>query len=127
MKASLIKLLDNIEVTYGYTKVDNIGNKIAKTGLIDQPLILNSELDLEKRSPIRVDTVHKVKGESLDAVLYIASKSNIDALLEGVDTETGRIGYVAVTRARDLFVLGVPINSVSLLGPKLEAIGLKKL
>ena len=40
------------------------------------------------------------KGESLDAVLYIARKCHAQAMIDGVDTEFGRIGYVAVTRAR---------------------------
>jgi len=30
------------------------------------------------------------------------------ALLDGIGTEDGRIGYVALTRARDLFVLAAP-------------------
>ena len=37
------------------------------------------------------------------------------------------IGYVAVTRAKKLFILGVPKNALAALAPKLQAIGLKEL
>jgi hypothetical protein len=48
-----------------------------------------------------------VKGESLDAVLYLADKEHVKALVNGTGTELGRIGYVALTRARNLFWLGL--------------------
>jgi len=127
LKERLVKLLDKIEDKYGYLKVDNLGNKLAKTGLSDEPLIPDPEFNIYKRLTIRVDTVHQAKGESLDAVLYMASKAHIDAMLGGVNTEVGRIGYVAVTRARNLFILGVPKNALTTLKPKLQAIGLKEL
>lgn len=59
----------------------------------------------------RVDTVHQVKGESIGAVLYIATERHAQALLGGIDAEDGRIGYVALTRAKDLFWLAVPDES----------------
>ena len=127
VKERLVKLLDKIEEKYGYPKVNNLGNKLAKTGLIDEPIIPGPELAMGERLTIRVDTVHQVKGESLDAVLYMATKPHIDAMIGGVDTEVGRIGYVAVTRARNLFILGVPKNALAALAPKLQAIGLKEL
>jgi len=126
-KARLVKLLDTIKEKYGYSKVSNIGNKLSKKGLVDEPLMLDPELALGKKSTIRIDTVHQAKGESLDAVLYVASKSHIDELLNGVSTEVGRIGYVAVTRAKKLFVLGVPKSAAKELAPKLKGIGLREL
>lgn len=60
-----------------------------------------------------MDTVHQAKGESLDAVLYMANKEHVSALLGGVNSEVGRIGYVAVTRARNLLWLGVPANALA--------------
>jgi len=102
-------------------------SQLAKTGLIDESLIPDPELAIGEQLMIRVDTVHQVKGESLDAVLYMASKPHIDAMLGGVNTGVGRIGYVAVTRAKSLFILGVPKNALAALASKLQAIGLKKL
>jgi hypothetical protein len=43
-------------------------------------------------------------------VLYVAKKPHVRALLNGTGTEDGRIGYVALTRAKDLFVLALPEN-----------------
>lgn len=72
---------------------------------------------------IRVGTVHPVKGEGIPAVMYLRLKKNLDALVAGTVGEEGRIGYVAATRARDLFVVAIPqatsINTVT----KLKALG----
>jgi hypothetical protein len=75
---------------------------------------------------IRGSTVHKVKGESLEAVMYVASKEHVRALLDGTATEVGRIGYVAVTRARDLFVLAVPDNCLGDFEDELVEKGFRK-
>lgn len=127
VKTRLITLLDTIEKKYGYPKVNNLGIKLSKKGLVDEPLIPAPELAIGERLTIRVDTVHQAKGESLDAVLYMASKTHVEAMLGGVNTEVGRIGYVAVTRAKNLFILGIPKSALAVLAPKLQAIGLKEL
>jgi hypothetical protein len=66
------------------------------------PLSLELDLAAEQSRKIRIQTVHQVKGASIDAVLYAASRANIEAMLAGVDTEVGRIGYVAMTRAQPI-------------------------
>jgi len=50
----------------------------------------------------------------------------VNALLAGVDTEVGRIGYVAVTRVRNLLWLGVPANALEALRPALLARGFQE-
>lgn len=80
---------------------------MAKKRLNNVPLT-GADADEEKRHGLRVETVHQVKGESIGAVLYVATKANISAMLGGTATEDGRIGYVALTRARNLFWLAVP-------------------
>lgn len=72
----------------------------------------------------RVDTVHQVKGESIGAVLYIATERHAAALLGGTDSENGRIGYVALTRARNLFWMAVPTESYDALVPRAAAVGM---
>lgn len=57
--------------------------------------------------------------------MYAVTKKHAEELLEGTASEAGRIGYVAVTRARNLFVLAIPENAIKALVPKLEAIGFK--
>lgn len=127
LKERLVTLLNKISQDHGYALVDNIGKKLAKTKLIDEPLIPQPELDIQERLTVRVDTVHQAKGESLDAVLYMAKRQHIEEMLNGTGSEVGRIGYVAVTRARDLFVLGVPKANIKELAPRLESVGLKLL
>jgi superfamily I DNA/RNA helicase len=117
-------LLAAIERDHGLAAADNLGNKLAKRDLTNAPLIAAADLAAEKDPRrIRVDTVHQAKGESLDAVLYLATREHVNALLAGVDTEVGRIGYVAVTRARNLLWLGVPANALEELQPALLAHG----
>ncbi|MBQ0215743.1 ATP-dependent helicase [Alcaligenes faecalis] len=120
-------LLATLEKDHGLKPVDNIGKKLAKTKLPNAPLAVTVDLAASNVARIRVDTVHQAKGESLDAVLYIATKEHVTAMLDGVASEVGRIGYVAVTRARDLLWLGVPANSLSELRPKLVASGFQEI
>lgn len=120
-------VLAAIERDHGLTSADNLGNKLARTGLTDAPLMAVADLAVENdMAHIRVDTVHQAKGESLDAVLYLANREHVNALLAGVDTEVGRIGYVAVTRARNLLWLGVPANALDELRPALLARGFQE-
>lgn len=120
-------LLAAIERDHGLACAANLGNKLARRGLTNAPLISAADLAAETGQPrLRVDTVHQAKGESLDAVLYLANREHIDALLAGVGTEVGRIGYVAVTRARDLLWLGVPANALEELRPALIARGFQE-
>lgn len=120
-------LLAAIERDLGLASAGNLGNKLARRGLTNAPLISAVDLAAETEQPrMRVDTVHQAKGESLDAVLYLANREQVNALLAGVDTEVGRIGYVAVTRARNLLWLGVPANALEELRPALLACGFQE-
>ncbi|MEQ8282487.1 MAG: ATP-dependent helicase [Parvibaculum sp.] len=121
-KAFVAKLQDDFAVTPG----ENLGAKLAKKGLTGKPLFELSDLAQEKTPRFRVSTVHKVKGESIGGVMYICNKDHVEKLVDGTGTEVGRIGYVALTRARNLFVLAVPASNIKALQPKLLAIGFKK-
>lgn len=100
--------------------------KLAKRNILNRPLIRSAGLGIEDAPRFRVSTVHKVKGESIRGVLYICNRSHLDELLGGTGTEVGKIGYVALTRARDLFVLGVPATNLKEFAPKLDALGFSK-
>lgn len=120
-------LLQVLQQKFGFATADNLGNKLAKKGLPNLPLMVEDDLAAGHDARIRVDTVHQVKGESLDAVLYLASKEHVAALLAGVDSEVGRIGYVAITRARNLLWLGVPASALAELRPALIAGGFQEI
>lgn len=119
-------LLAVLDQDFGLKVADNLGNKLAKKALPSAPLMTGGDLAAEKEARIRVDTVHQAKGESLDAVLYLATKEHVSALLAGVDSELGRIGYVAATRARNLLWVGVPANALTELRPRLLARGFQE-
>lgn len=120
-------LLVNLETKFGLKQVANLGNKLSKKALPNVPLASAEDLVDSDATALRIDTVHKVKGESLDAVLYMATKEHAQALLGGVSTEVGRVGYVAATRARDLLWVAVPHNSLKDLRPQFLARGFKEM
>jgi UvrD-like helicase family protein len=100
-------LLGQIQGTFKYPPLDKLGFLLKKTKLPDVPMV-DSQSKKSVIDPIlRVETIHGVKGESLDAVLYLADKDHVKAMLDGTGTELGRIGYVALTRACNLFWLGL--------------------
>lgn len=109
----MTKLLQTFEADFGLAIEDNIPRKLAKRGLPTTELSPSGS-----NAGIRVDTVHRSKGESLDAVLYFATAEHAKAMLDGPTTELGRIGYVAVTRARDLLWVAIPESCAARLTPR---------
>lgn len=119
-------LLGKLHTGFGLKPVDNIGLKLKKTNLPSVALASAKDLADDDVVPLRVDTVHQAKGESLDAVLYMTLKDHAEELVSGVGTEVGRIGYVATTRARNLLWVAVPTKALKELRPQLEAKGFKE-
>ncbi len=119
-------LLADIEKQFGFKAVGTLGNRLAKTALTDAPLT-GEVAAKDNGHGIRVETVHQVKGESIEAVLFVATKANIKALLSGTSGEEGRIGYVAITRARNLFLLAVPQSNLKELRGDLITAGFQEI
>lgn len=119
-------LLDKLQTEFGLTPAANIGLKLKKTGLPNASLLSAKDLADDEAAPLRVDTVHQAKGESLDAVLYMTLKDHAEELIAGVGTEVGRIGYVASTRARDLLWVALPNSALKDLRPLFEAKGFQE-
>ena len=78
------------------------------TGQVALPLF-------QKRSDfptVRQDTIHQVKGESIDAVLVIGGSKFWSSVVKAVqneeDSEDRRLAYVAMTRARHLLLVALP-------------------
>ncbi|HAT9023107.1 TPA: hypothetical protein JBB12_15755 [Legionella pneumophila subsp. pneumophila] len=126
LRTNLEELLNKCNQRYGFEILPNINSVLSTRGLSNSPLY-SLDVTSTKDEKLRVDTVHKSKGESIDAVLYIANGNHIEAMLDGVNTETGRIGYVALTRARNLFILGVPNNKTNTIRTKLIDLGFKEI
>lgn len=121
------QLLASLQEEFGLTPVNGLGNRLTRRDLPHASLVVADDLITQRNSRIRVDTVHKAKGESLDAVLYMATREHIEAMLGGVGTEVGRIGYVAVTRAKNLFWLGVPAVALPGLRQRLLDFGFREI
>jgi superfamily I DNA/RNA helicase len=108
LKSNLSLLLPEL----GITNIPKLGHKIRKTGLNQRQLALPLFQPQALFPPIRQETIHQVKGESIDAVLVLGStkffNSVVAAIEAGENTEERRLAYVAMTRARHALVLGLP-------------------
>lgn len=125
LKLNISNLLKEIESNYGFQSKSAIGNVISSKNLPNEPLINNSTM---LKRTIRVDTVHQVKGQSLDAVLYIPTeKEHLEEMINGTEKEVGRIGYVALTRAKNLFVIGIEKKWYSKFTKTLSDLNVEKL
>lgn len=124
LKTRVTQLLAQLENDCGLKPAATVGNRLAKTKLTTSPL--SDAIAAGSPAHCKTTTVHQVKGESIPGVMYLASKTNVDALLKGTGEEVGRIGYVALTRACDLFVLAVPEKDLATLEAKLIAKGFSK-
>lgn len=125
VKENVNRLLEEIEGATSYKRSKTWANNLTKGDLDNVPLCA-IDLASQVKNVVRIDTVHKAKGESIAAVMYLARTEEIKHLVAGAHTEEGRIGYVAVTRAKDLLILGIPtsadkkiIDAVELKGFKL--------
>lgn len=107
LKARLPALLAAVSHALGCTVASTWSKRVTVAGLGDVPLLDVTPKDPESAS-IPIKTVHDVKGEGIPAVVYLAKKGDLESLLKGPTTEDGRVGYVAITRARDLLLIGVP-------------------
>ena len=110
LKTNLALLLQEL----GFTSIPKLGQKIRKTGLDQQQLALPLFQPQTLFPPIRQETIHQVKGESIDAVLVLGStkffNSMVAAIEKGENTEDRRLAYVAMTRARHALVVGLPAS-----------------
>ena len=108
MRTQLAGLIEEI----GLQRNVNLGQQIRATGLDTAQRALPLFESVEEFPAVRQDTIHQVKGESIDAVLIIGStkfwNSVITAVEGGENTEDRRLAYVAMTRARHLLVVGLP-------------------
>ncbi|NLG83090.1 MAG: hypothetical protein GX493_00460 [Firmicutes bacterium] len=110
LKANLNQLFTTIEIT----NPPKTGQKIKRTGL--NTVQLASPLFKSQTSfpSIRQETIHQVKGESIDGVLVLGSakffNSVVEAIIKNKNTEDRRIAYVAMTRARHVLLIGLPAS-----------------
>ena len=93
LRARAEALVGRLASEFGLKVADNLGQRLSKKMLAARPLMEFLDLATDPEQSFRTSTVHKVKGESLDAVLYVAKKPHVRAFLDGPASEDGRIGY----------------------------------
>lgn len=111
----LEKLRESVGALLGEIGIDdppNLNMQFTKRGISDTALQLPLFEEDAVFPEFRFDTIHKAKGESIGGVLVLGGKSFFDKLAkhvsEGVESEDRRLGYVAMTRAKHLLMVGVP-------------------
>ena len=107
LKANLGQLLESIEIRCGLARNDNWTYGVTTKLLADSPLWAQDLVTTNAPLP-EVKTVHQAKGQSIDAVLYLLRPKDVKKVLDGHVDEEGRIGYVGLTRAKDLLLVAVP-------------------
>ena len=110
LKANLADVLKEI----GITNLPNLGQKIRRTGLDQNQLALPLFQHKSLFPPIRQETIHQVKGESIGGVLVLGSTKFFNSVVKAIDrsenTEDRRLAYVAMTRARHTLLVGLPAS-----------------
>jgi superfamily I DNA/RNA helicase len=124
LKKNLADWLCVVESTTEYRRVDTWTSRVTTANLPDAGPLVATDFGQNEWSWLRFGTVHSAKGEGIPAVMYLTSKSHLDALVAGTKTEDGRIGFVAVTRARDLLVIAIPNSTAPAVIAALEHFGL---
>ena len=104
--------LANLIAEIGLQCDAKLGHHIKATGLSAAQKALPLFESVAEFPAVRQDTIHQVKGESIDAVLVIGSAKFWNSVMAAVkrddNTEDRRLAYVAMTRARHLLVVGLP-------------------
>jgi superfamily I DNA/RNA helicase len=108
MRTHLASLIDEM----GLQCDVKLGQQIKATGLSAGQKALPLFESVDEFPSVRQDTIHQVKGESIDAVLVIGSTRFWNSVMEAVqgedNSEDRRLAYVAMTRARHLLVIALP-------------------
>ena len=108
MRTQLGSLIEEI----GLQCKAKLGQHIKATGLSTAQKALPLFESVDEFPPVRQDTIHQVKGESINAVLVIGSTRFWNSVVAAVqcddNTEDRRLAYVAMTRTRHLLVVGLP-------------------
>lgn len=98
----------------GIANPPKLGKKIRRTGLDQSQLALPLFQPQTLFPPIRQETIHQVKGESIDGVLLLGSAKFFNSVVTAIDarenTEERRLAYVAMTRARHALLVGLPAS-----------------
>lgn len=125
LKTSVSKFLSDRE----FTLKSSVGARLKTTGIDPKRSI--KEQFAQGGGDIRIDTIHKVKGETLSAVTLVATSRQEKLWIEhdmgaAVKDELVRLAYVAMTRPQHLLVLAVPRETPEHRLEKWESLGFRR-
>lgn len=123
LKKNLNDWLTLIEQKTTFKREPTWSNRVTAAELPKKGPLIAIDIGQHDWSALRCGTVHSAKGEGIPAVMYLTNKSDLEALVAGTDNEEGRIGFVAVTRGRDLLVVAIPTETSDETITKLKAHG----
>lgn len=123
LKENLDTWLSLVEQKTPFKREPTWTNRVTATELPRNGPLIAVDIGQNDWSALRCGTVHSAKGEGISAVMYLADKDDLTALVRGTSGEEGRIGFVAVTRARDLLVIAIPRGTPADVVEQLKAHG----
>lgn len=108
LKTNLETWLNLVEQKTPFRREPTWKSRVTTRELPETGPLIAVDIGQNDWSALRCGTVHSAKGEGISAVMYLTDSADVKALVEGTGDEEGRIGFVAVTRARDLVVVAIP-------------------
>ena len=111
LKKNLNDWLTLVEQETTFKREPTWSNRVTAAELPKKGPLIAADIGQHDWAALRCGTVHSAKGEGIPAVMYLTNKGDLEALVDGTDDEEGRIGFVAVTRARDLLVVAIPTGT----------------
>jgi len=108
LKTNIVKLIADLQLSIS----GNIGSKIRVNGISAEDR--NFPLFEEETSlpVIRQETIHQVKGETIEGVLVLGSTKFFNKVVTSTNnnesSEERRLAYVAMSRAKHLLIIGLP-------------------
>lgn len=126
LKANLGSWLTRLEERTALHRHTTWSSRVTAAELPRSGPLLEVDIGQHDWSAFRRGTVHSAKGEGIPAVLYLANKGDVEALVAGTSDEEGRIGFVAVTRSRDLLIVAIPSGTTEETVEMLRACGFEE-
>ena len=107
LRESVSNLFEELGIT-----AKNINRRITSSGIAQSAKSSPIASSDNSRTTMRISTIHKVKGETVDALLLVANAKLVDSLSRYLkdkrSTEEVRLAYVAMTRPQHTLVVALP-------------------
>jgi len=124
LKRNVEQLLARLPSCCGLNGLPTWASNLTIKKLPERPLWDEQLIAISSARPA-IKTVHQAKGESIGAVLYVLKPREVKQVLAGPRNEEGRIGYVGLTRAKDLLIVAIPNSTQAAVVEQIRSTGLQ--